>query len=70
MSRQSLSDFVRLALLGKYGGIYLDVSTFSVEGVEWVLNIAQVPVEGVLNRYGELPKALVTHWPVYGMNYN
>lgn len=42
--KQTKSDFVRIAIIAKYGGIYLDMSEFSVDGIEWILNIAQAPI--------------------------
>lgn len=63
---------MRLALIGKHGGIYLDVSSFSIEDnvIDWILNIAQYPIEAVSNRYGELPKVLMSHWPRYFDSFN
>lgn len=67
---QAPSNFIRLALIAKYGGIYLDVSVFSIKGFEWILNIAQAPLESISNRFGELPKAFISHWPLFAMNFN
>uniref|UniRef100_A0A1J3IDB1 Lactosylceramide 4-alpha-galactosyltransferase n=2 Tax=Noccaea caerulescens TaxID=107243 RepID=A0A1J3IDB1_NOCCA len=38
---QSKPDLIRLALLIKYGGIYLDASYVAVENFDWLINIGR-----------------------------
>lgn len=66
---QTKSNFVRKAIVHKYGGIYLDVSYFALESFDWILNIAQYPSEYIFNRYGELPKMLMFFHPHYGQPF-
>ncbi|WP_312075191.1 glycosyltransferase [Chryseobacterium sp.] len=33
------TDFIRLALLSKFGGIYIDAATVLTESVDWILNL-------------------------------
>jgi mannosyltransferase OCH1-like enzyme len=67
---QTKSNFVRKAVIAKYGGIYLDVSYFSLESFDWILNIARYPSQYIFNRYGELPKVLMYFHPHYGQPFN
>lgn len=46
------SNFYRIALVSKYGGVYMDVSYFAVETFEWLTNIGQYPSEFIFNRFG------------------
>jgi len=57
--KQTKSDLVRLALLYKYGGMYVDASVIAVESFDWLVNIAKFPSQYIFNRYGELPSALM-----------
>lgn len=34
----NISDYIRLALLKKYGGIWIDASTFLTENLDWILS--------------------------------
>lgn len=34
-----LSDLVRLMLLERYGGVYLDASTFLTKSIDWIINL-------------------------------
>lgn len=54
---------IRLALIYKYGGIYLDASTVAVESFDWLLNIARFPTQYIFDRYGELPKVFMLWKP-------
>lgn len=40
---QTKSDFIRLSVMAKYGGIYMDASYFTVDGLSWIVNITQAP---------------------------
>jgi mannosyltransferase OCH1-like enzyme len=48
-----------LALLSKYGGVYMDASYCLVENLDWLINIAQQPSQFIYNRFGELPKVFL-----------
>ncbi len=63
------SNFVRKAIIHKYGGVYLDVSYIALESLDWVLDIAQYPSQYVFNRYGALPKVLMFFHPHYGQPF-
>ena len=54
----------------KYGGIYMDVSYFSIKGLEWIVNITQAPSESIFNRYGEMPRAFMFFHPHYGTDFD
>lgn len=54
---------VRIALLYKYGGVYIDTTFILVDNFDWILNIARYPSQYIYNRYGELPKILGTFHP-------
>lgn len=63
---QTKSDLVRLALVYKHGGIYLDASTIAVESLDWLVNIAKFPNKYIYNRYGELPSVFLFFNPYDG----
>lgn len=48
-----------MALLNKYGGIYLDASIIAVENFDWLINIAKFPSQYIFNRFGDLPQVLM-----------
>ena len=52
-------DLLRLALLIRHGGVYLDMSIFLEADLSWIWNIASMPSQYVFNRYGDLPRALM-----------
>ena len=54
-----MSDILRLALLIKHGGVYMDMGTFLQGSVEWIPNIARIPSRLIFNRFNELPKVLM-----------
>lgn len=60
------SDLIRLALLLKHGGIYMDASMVPTQTLDWVINIGRLPSEYIFNRYGELPKVFMTFHPFWG----
>ena len=66
---QTKSDFVRIAIIAKYGGIYMDASYFAVESLDWIINIAKYPSQYVFNRYGELPSVLMLFHPHFGQPF-
>ena len=45
-------DMVRIALLYKYGGVYMDSTFVLVDNFDWILNIARYPSQYIYNRYG------------------
>lgn len=49
---QTISDLVRLCLIYKYGGLYVDASTMAIESFDWIVNIAKLPTHYIFNRYG------------------
>jgi hypothetical protein len=53
------SDFIRLALIAKHGGVFMDVSYLWLEGFQWIVDIAKEPTHYIFNRYGETPKVLL-----------
>lgn len=63
---QTKSDFIRLSVMAKYGGIYMDASYFTVDGLSWIVNITQAPSQMIFNRYGQMPRALMFFHPHYG----
>lgn len=58
---QTRPDLIRLAIVYKHGGLYLDVSTIAVERLNWLLDIAKFPSHYIFNRYGKLP-SVVMFW--------
>ena len=66
MYQANWSDAYRLALLIKHGGIYIDLSTFLLEDLSWIVNIARRPSHHIYNRYGQLPKVLMSFYPYSG----
>lgn len=63
---QSKPDLYRLALLAKFGGIYMDASYIALESFDWLLNIGRYPSEFIFNRYGALPRVFMMWHPHYG----
>jgi mannosyltransferase OCH1-like enzyme len=66
---QTKSNFVRKAIIYKYGGIYMDVSYFSMQSLDWILNIARYPSQYIFNRYGEMPRMFMFFHPHYGQPF-
>jgi hypothetical protein len=66
MYPQSQGDLYRLALLAKYGGIYMDASYIALESFDWLINIGRYPSQYIFNRYGHLPKVFMMWHPHYG----
>lgn len=66
---QTKSNFVRKAIIAKYGGVYLDVSYFALESLDWILDIAKYPSQFIFNRFGELPKVLMFFHPHFGQPF-
>jgi mannosyltransferase OCH1-like enzyme len=67
---QTKSDFVRIAVLARYGGIYMDVSFFAVENFDWIINISRYPSQYVFNRFGEVPAVFMMFHPHDGQPFN
>jgi hypothetical protein len=63
---QIFSDFVRLALLAKHGGVYMDASFVLLQNLDWLVNITNYPQKYVYNRYGQQPKVLMFFNAQYG----
>lgn len=59
-------DLIRLALVAKHGGIYMDLSYILLENLNWLVSIAKYPSNFIFNRYGENPKAFMFFHPHYG----
>lgn len=60
VSKQAVTDLWRLALIHKYGGVYLDVSTFEMtDSFDWLKNITRIPSTYLWNRYGSEPEVLM-----------
>lgn len=67
---QTYSDLVRLALLIKHGGVYMDAAFMLLQDLSWLSNIAAYPSQYVFNRYGELPEVFMFFNPQYGSQYD
>lgn len=67
---QTYSDLVRLALLMRHGGIYMDASFILLESLDWLVNIAAYPSEFIFNRYGKTPSVFMFLNPQYGSPYD
>lgn len=59
IDKQTKSDFVRVALIAKHGGIYMDASYYWTESFKWILEVAKEPAHLFYNRFGEVPKVLM-----------
>lgn len=44
------ADLIRLALLGEFGGVWIDFGTIMIKGINWVLDLKNNPY--VRNKYG------------------
>lgn len=60
---------VRIAVIAKHGGIYMDASYFALEKFDWIINISQYPSQFVFNRFGSLPKTLMFFHPHFGQPF-
>ena len=63
---QSKADLIRLALLAKHGGIYMDASFMAIESFDWLVNIGKYPSQYIFNRFGSLPRVFMMFHPHYG----
>jgi mannosyltransferase OCH1-like enzyme len=61
---------VRLALLIKHGGVYMDASFILLQDLEWLINIAAYPSQFIFNRYGDLPSVFIFYNPHYGSQFD
>jgi len=66
---QTKSDIYRLALLYKYGGVYLDTATVAVQNFDWLVDIAKFPSKFIFNRFGEVPDVLLFWNQHYGGHF-
>lgn len=57
------SNLMRIALVYKHGGIYVDASVIFVENFDWLFFISRVPSNYIWNRFGALPKILLSFHP-------
>ena len=55
-----MPDMMRMELLIKHGGIYMDMTTYLQEDIDWILNIARLPSHLIYNRFESLPKLLMS----------
>lgn len=63
---QSESDLYRLAVLKKYGGIYMDVSYVLIDDLSWLVDIQNYDSRFIFNRYGDLPTIFMLWHPDLG----
>jgi hypothetical protein len=63
---QTYSDLVRLCLLIRHGGVYMDASFMLLQDLSWLVDIAAYPSQYVFNRYGDLPSVFMFFNPHYG----
>lgn len=59
---------MRLFLLKKYGGIYMDASFLLIEPLTWLVNITNYPRKYLYNRYGQHPTVFMFFNPQYATN--
>lgn len=59
-------DLLRIALMIKHGGVYMDATCLILDDFDWLTGIAKAPTEIIFNRYGVLPKLLMTYHTWYG----
>ena len=60
------TNLMRIALVVKHGGIYMDSTFILLDNLDWLVNIAREPSQYIYNRYGKLPRLLMTFHPWYG----
>jgi mannosyltransferase OCH1-like enzyme len=65
-SRYISFDLIRLALVAKYGGVYMDLSYIMLENFNWLINITKYPSNLIFNRYGKRPNNFMFFHPHYG----
>ena len=63
-------DLYRLALVAKYGGVYMDASYILLQDLDWLVKIAQQPSSLIFNRYGTHPKVFLFFHPHYGSPFD
>jgi mannosyltransferase OCH1-like enzyme len=66
----SIGDIVRIAVLVKHGGIYMDATTIAMDNFDWLLNIGRYPSQYIFNRFGHLPKVFIFMYPHYGSPFD
>ena len=57
---------LRLALVYRHGGVYMDIATLLRGDLEWLWDIASLPSQYVFNRYGEVPRMLTMFYAFSG----
>ena len=68
ISQSTIADMSRIALIMEHGGIYVDMTTFTMdESYDWLLNITKIPSTFIWNRYGSQPDVLM-FWNTYYRN--
>lgn len=53
------SDFIRIALVGHYGGLYIDMSVVFTTDPDWLFDLKNNP--DVVNVYGEEPEVFYAY---------
>lgn len=59
-------DLIRLAIIARHGGVYLDSSYILLENLDWLKYIARYPSNMIFNRFGKQPKVFLFFHPHYG----
>ena len=54
----TMGDMIRMELLIKHGGVYMDMTTYLQDKVDWILNIARLPSHLLINRQGRTDQHL------------
>ena len=56
----TMTDLLRLYLLVRHGGVYIDTSILLQGEVDWVTNVARLPSHFIWNKFKPLPKVLMS----------
>ena len=56
----TMSDLLRLALLNRHGGVYMDMSVVVTGDIDWITNIARLPSHLFMNRFSPMPKVVMS----------
>jgi len=51
--RQTGADYIRLLILKRYGGVWIDLTTILLENLNWLDNLSKN--KDVINKFGEKP---------------
>lgn len=60
------SSLVRLALVARHGGVYIDLTNILLDNLDWLVKIGKYPTEHIMNRYGDFPNVLMFWDPLAG----